>query len=77
MDKEERIRRRAYELWYLRGCPSGHDQAHWRQACQEIEGRQGIQHPSDAQDRYKDNVAEGGDQSLGNVERKDGWQGAE
>jgi hypothetical protein len=38
MDKEDRIRKRAYELWYGQGCPSGRDEEHWEQARREIEG---------------------------------------
>lgn len=45
MDKEERIRQRAYELWY--GCLSGRDQEHWEQACHEIEGETAFA-PADA-----------------------------
>ena len=33
---EDRIRNRAYELWYGQGCPDGLDAEHWRQACDEI-----------------------------------------
>lgn len=34
---EERIRRRAYELWEREGFPHGKDEAHWHQAALEIE----------------------------------------
>jgi hypothetical protein len=37
MDKEERIQQRAYQIWYLQGCPHGHHNHHWEQACREIE----------------------------------------
>ena len=37
MDKDERIRQRAYELWYGQGCPHGRDQEHWEQAMREVE----------------------------------------
>jgi len=37
MDKEERIRQRAYELWYGQGRPPGRDQEHWEQATREVE----------------------------------------
>jgi hypothetical protein len=37
-ETEERIERRAYELWQLEGCPSGRDQQHWDQAQKEIIG---------------------------------------
>jgi hypothetical protein len=38
MDKEERIRQRAYELWYVAGCHHGRDAEHWARAVEEIEG---------------------------------------
>ena len=38
MDNEERIRQRAYELWYLAGCPRDRGGKHWARAWEEIEG---------------------------------------
>ena len=74
-DKEQRIRRRAYEPWYLRGCPHDSDQDHWHQAWQEIEGRTGTHLPSDLQrDEPKENLAEQDD--PGNSENKGWWNGA-
>ncbi|TPM34654.1 DUF2934 domain-containing protein [Mesorhizobium sp. B2-3-4] len=35
--REERIKRRAYEISEREGRPAGHDQEHWDQAVQEIE----------------------------------------
>ena len=78
MEKEDRIGRRAYELWYLRGCLPGHDQDYWHQAYQEIEGRPRFHHTSDAEERgLKGNVAEEGSRPLGEGERKGWWNGAE
>ena len=37
MDKEERIRRRAYNIWCAEGWPKGRAQEHWEQACREVE----------------------------------------
>ncbi|MBZ9920832.1 MULTISPECIES: DUF2934 domain-containing protein [unclassified Mesorhizobium] len=37
MDKEELIKRRAYEIWEREGRPPGREQEHWDQAVQEIE----------------------------------------
>ena len=37
MDKEERISRRAYDIWCAEGWPKGRDQEHWEQARREIE----------------------------------------
>jgi hypothetical protein len=37
MDKEELIRRRAYDIWCAEGWPRGRDQEHWEQACREVE----------------------------------------
>jgi len=38
MDKEERIRRRAHNIWCAEGWPKDRDLEHWEQACREIEG---------------------------------------
>jgi hypothetical protein len=37
MDREERIRQRAHEIWEREGRPEGREQEHWDQAVQEIE----------------------------------------
>ena len=34
--KEEKIRRRAYEIWQQEGCPHGDDLKHWLQAFEEL-----------------------------------------
>lgn len=34
--KEEKIRRRAYEIWQQEGCPQGDDLKHWLQAFKEL-----------------------------------------
>ncbi|MCW2238471.1 DUF2934 domain-containing protein [Azospirillum canadense] len=36
-DREERIRRRAYEIWEREGHPEGRGEAHWAQACAEVD----------------------------------------
>ena len=36
-DKEEKIRRRAYEIWEAEGKPEGREQEHWERAAREIE----------------------------------------
>jgi hypothetical protein len=36
-DREERIRRRAHEIWELAGRPLGEDIRHWEQAAREID----------------------------------------
>jgi hypothetical protein len=35
-DRDERIKRRAYEIWEREGRPSGRDVEHWREAEAEI-----------------------------------------
>ncbi len=35
---ETRIRERAYGIWIEEGRPHGCDLAHWRRACQELQG---------------------------------------
>ncbi|MGX8012792.1 DUF2934 domain-containing protein [Mesorhizobium sp. ORM8.1] len=37
MDREERIKRRAHELWERERRPEGRQQEHWDQAVQEVE----------------------------------------
>ncbi len=42
---DDQIRRRAFELWEQRGCPSGHDAEFWAQAERELklgENRRGV-----------------------------------
>jgi len=39
-DREEQIRRRAYEIWERDGRPEGREAEHWRQAAQEIEAEE-------------------------------------
>lgn len=36
-DREDRIKRRAYELWEAEGRPEGRQAEHWEQAAREIE----------------------------------------
>ncbi|TCU09618.1 DUF2934 domain-containing protein [Rhizobium sullae] len=40
-DREDRIRRRAYEKWEREGRPEGEHERHWQQAEKEIEGEDG------------------------------------
>jgi Protein of unknown function (DUF2934) len=35
-DREEKIRRRAYAIWFDEGCADGRDQEHWLEAEKEI-----------------------------------------
>jgi hypothetical protein len=37
IDREERIRHRAYSIWEERGRPHGEDFSHWQQASEEYE----------------------------------------
>jgi hypothetical protein len=39
MDKEERIRLRAYEIWIQLGQPEGREREHWDQARREVCGQ--------------------------------------
>ena len=36
-DREERIRARAHEIWQREGSPEGHENAHWKEAEQELD----------------------------------------
>ena len=40
-DIEERVRRRAYEIWERTGRPSGCEEQHWAQAIQEVAAEDG------------------------------------
>lgn len=42
-EKEDRIRRRAYELWEQEGRPEGRAWDHWVQAAREVEAEEGGQ----------------------------------
>ena len=39
-DVEERIRKRAYEIWEQEGSPHGREAEHWRQAADEVAAQQ-------------------------------------
>ena len=41
MDRNERIRAKAHELWEREGRPEGRHEAHWEQAMREIEAAEG------------------------------------
>lgn len=36
-DREERIRRRAYAIWFDEGCVDGRDKEHWLEAERQID----------------------------------------
>ena len=36
-DREERIKARAYEIWQRDGSPRGQENAHWKEAEQELD----------------------------------------
>ncbi|WEX10435.1 DUF2934 domain-containing protein [Chelativorans sp. AA-79] len=40
-EREDRIRRRAYELWEQEGRPEGREWDHWVQAAREVEAEEG------------------------------------
>jgi hypothetical protein len=40
-EREDRIRQRAHAIWEAEGRPEGRHEAHWQQACAEIEGTGG------------------------------------
>ncbi|MGN6551425.1 MAG: DUF2934 domain-containing protein [Pararhizobium sp.] len=40
MDREERIRRRAHEIWEREGRPEGREQEHWDKAVQDVEAEE-------------------------------------
>jgi hypothetical protein len=38
MDREDRIRKRAYRIWEDEGCPDGRDRDHWDRAARDVGG---------------------------------------
>jgi hypothetical protein len=40
-NREEKIRRRALEIWREQGCPDGRAREHWEQAEREVGGEEG------------------------------------
>ena len=47
-DKDEKIRRRAYEIWQREGSPEGRSDEHWSQAARELEDEDGSSDESGA-----------------------------
>lgn len=41
MDRNERIRQRAHEIWEREGRPEGRQDAHWEEACRDITAAEG------------------------------------
>jgi DUF2934 family protein len=48
MDREDRIRQRAYRIWEDEGCPDGHDREHWDRAEREVDDKPAEAPSSDA-----------------------------
>jgi hypothetical protein len=46
-NKNEQIRRRAYEIWESDGRPEGADLRHWQQACDELGGDRDYETPQE------------------------------
>src|SRR4051812_35216528 len=40
-EQEDRIKKRAYEIWQREGCPHGRDDVHWSMAMQEVRAEDG------------------------------------
>lgn len=47
MHDEERVRQRAHEIWEKAERPGGQHDAHWEQACREIEAESAEPSPAD------------------------------
>ncbi|MFC7543950.1 DUF2934 domain-containing protein [Siccirubricoccus deserti] len=60
MQDQERIRRRAHEIWEREGRPEGRHEEHWAQACREIEGGGGPSLEPSAPDDAPTPTAPGG-----------------
>jgi len=50
-EREERIRRRAHEIWDSEGRPHGRDKEHWHRASQEIDGSADAQQAARGNDK--------------------------
>jgi hypothetical protein len=37
MEREDKIRVRAYDIWVAEGCPAGREREHWERATAEID----------------------------------------
>jgi hypothetical protein len=48
-NREERIRRRALEIWREQGCPDGRAKEHWEQAEREVDSGDGSEAGGDQQ----------------------------
>ncbi|MFA1621288.1 DUF2934 domain-containing protein [Rhizobium mongolense] len=46
-NKNEQIRRRAYEIWESEGRPEGANLRHWQQACDELGGDSNYETPQE------------------------------
>ncbi len=58
MDRTERIRQRAHEIWEREGRPEGRQEAHWEEACRDIEAAEGgAEHPNPRAPRDPDTGA--------------------
>jgi hypothetical protein len=44
-DREEKIRRRAYAIWFDEGCADGRDKEHWLEAEKEIQKEEAAGEP--------------------------------
>lgn len=66
-DREERIRRRAHEIWEREGRPEGLHEVHWLQARREIEAED--QPPAEAPKRPRRNAVKTEDTLAGTVRR--------
>jgi len=54
-NKNEKIRRRAYEIWESEGRPEGADLRHWQQACDELGGDSDDETPQELVDELDRN----------------------
>jgi hypothetical protein len=69
-DKEERIRRRAYEIWEESGRAEGRESEHWEQARQDVEfadelvpAEPPLAMPTNPADETEDDTIKGAQQS--------------
>jgi Protein of unknown function (DUF2934) len=51
-DREEKIRRRAYAIWFDEGCVDGRDQEHWLEAEKEIAKEESAANPDSSPQKH-------------------------
>lgn len=62
-DREEQIRRRAYEYWEMEGRPEGRHREHWERAAREIAAEKGESAEDDEIPKMPEDFLQAGDRT--------------